>query len=139
MTVRTIPPRPICRINSGPLAPLTDMPVYSGPQSGPLTTELVTRPIPPPPPPTYPLFDALRIGCKTGKHFTIRTENHDAWLTYDPTTRWVTASSVVNQPFWRAMARQVGACDEGAHEMVLGAMLRLFPLLAESQWWVTSA
>ena len=139
MTVRTIPPRAICRINGGPLATLPDMPVYSGPQSGPLSTELVTRPIPAPPPPTWPLFEALHHGSATRRPFTIRTDEHEAWLTYDPIARWVTGSCVVNPQFWHAMAREAGACHEGAHELVLGTMLRLFPLLAEARWTVTPA
>ena len=127
---------PINRHDSGPLAPLSDMPVY---QPIPVMPDLTTRPIPAPPPPTWPLFEALRIGSATRRPFTIATTEHEAWLTYDPIARWVTGSCVVNPQFWHAMAREAGACHEGAHELVLGTMLRLFPLLAEAQWTVTPA
>ena len=130
-------PMPISRINSGPLPPAISVRTWV-PVSGPLSTDIPTRPIPPPPP-TFSLFEALRKGYATRKSFTIRTDNHDVWLTCDPIAHWITASCVITPQFWQRVAREAGACREGAQEMVLGAMLRIFPLLAYAKWQVSAA
>ena len=126
-------------IDSGSLAPMPDMPVYQPVATQP---DLTTRPIPAPPPPpvrTYPLFEALRIGCEKLQTFTIRTIEHDAWLTYDPIAHWVTGSCVGSVAFWRGKARALDACSEGSQRMVIGAMLTYDPALEQAQWAVALA
>ena len=126
-------------IDSGDLPDMPNEWVYE-PISSPNSTTLPTRPIPPlplSPMPTYPLFVALRIGCATRKPFTIRTTEHDAWLTYDPIAHWVTGSCVGCVDFWRVQARALNACAEGAQRRVIGAMLTYDPSLEFAQWAVT--
>ena len=130
-------------IDSGPLAPMPNERVYEPIR---VTPDLTTRPIPPPPPqpmPTYALFVALRIGSATRKPFTITTDAPAVSLTYDPTQRWFTASVIINETFWHTqlerLAREQGRnfSPVGPQDMVLDAMLRIFPSLELAPWAVT--
>ena len=121
-------------IDSGDLPPWPNERVY---QFLPTQPDGTTHPIPPPPVQTYPLFDALRIGCAKRQPFTITTPEHGAWLTYDPIKRWVTGSCVGSVDFWRVQARALDACSEGAQRMVIGAMLTYDPALEFAPWAVT--
>lgn len=135
MTVRTIPPHgavPICRINSGPLAPLPDMPVYE-PKSGPHSTDLPTRLLTPPPPPIewLDLREAIRRGSESHRPYTLHCAIMDAQITHDPQKQIAVGTvTVISGYVWRKVS---------VFQDVYAAMINSFTGLLEAQWQVVIA